>query len=109
MNGEPLYGINISFQPVGKDPKNNPLSGIGSYARTDEDGRYALRTVDKADLEGAVVGKHIVRMLVPKDGDFADDDLPVERPTIVLPMHVRDGSLEFEVSPEGTDQANFDI
>jgi len=110
MDGQPLHGININFQPVAKDPKNNPLSGPGSYARTDADGRYALKTVIPVDLEGAVVGKHVVRMIVPKGGDFEkDDDLPSELPKITLPKHAMDGSLYFEVPAEGSDAANFDL
>ena len=110
LDGQPLHGININFQPIATDPKNNPLSGPGSYARTDSDGRYALKTADHADLEGAVVGNHVVRMIVPKGSDFEkDDDLPSEQPKITLPIHAIDGSLKFEVPAEGSDAANFDL
>ena len=110
LNEEPLAGINVSFQPKGKTPKDL-LPGPGSYGRADADGRYSLKTADLENDEGAVVGKHVVRLIVPDEmrGGDPDDDMPSGTPQIVLPKRAQDGSVEFEVPPGGTDQANFDF
>jgi len=106
LNGQPVPDMMIFFQPVAKDPKN-PRSGPGSTGRTDADGRYVLKTADRRRDEGAVVGNHVVRMMVPDDRPDTHDDMLGTRRRNPLPSEASDGSLQFEVPPGGTDQADF--
>lgn len=113
VNGEPLAaGMGVTFQPRGKTSEDL-RPGPGSYGIADADGRYSLKTMVDLDEEGAVVGKHVVRLAIPEEmrgGDpESDDDMPRGRPAIVLPKRAQDGSVEFEVPSGGTDQANFDF
>src|SRR5262245_63020270 len=68
LDGSPAAGVHVSFQPVGSEGQKNP--GGGSYAITDNDGRFTLKTVDK-DQNGAFVGKH--RVEITTRGAEADD------------------------------------
>ena len=106
MKGKPLANIQVSFQPVSKR-SDEPNPGPGSYATTDADGRYTLRTIEP-EADGAVVGQHKVRLATKAPPqDPADDRAPVYKE--IVPPQWRDGSKTFEVPPGGTDQANFDI
>jgi hypothetical protein len=64
LNGEPLAGADVHFQPIGS--KENPNPGPGSHAKTDDQGRYSLR-VDERQA-GAVVGKHRVMIFAYTHG-----------------------------------------
>ncbi len=106
MKGKPLADIKVSFQPVSQRP-DQPNPGPGSYASTDADGRFTLRVMER-DADGAVVGLHQVRVATKAPPqDPADDRAPVYKE--IVPRQWRDGSKTFEVPPEGTDQANFDV
>ncbi|MHC4177940.1 MAG: hypothetical protein ACYSWU_10555, partial [Planctomycetota bacterium] len=108
MNGKPLPNvvINVSFQPVSAGT-DDPNPGPGSHGTTDAAGRFTLRTIEP-DADGAVVGKHIVRLTTkPPEQAPEDDRAPVYKEFV--PLHWRDGSKTFEVPPEGTDQANFEL
>ena len=105
LNGKPLAGVQINFQPIAAD-KEQSTSGPGSYAVTDSQGQFVLKTVND-DSPGAVSGKHIVRM-VPANGA----NVPVERSIVSnmrLPRNAMDGSLTYVVPQGGTDEANFDL
>ena len=107
LNGKPpSVTVQVSFQPVAVRP-DQPNPGPGSYAETDADGHYTLRTV-MHDAEGAVVGPHKVylRTKAPEQ-DPADDRAPIYKE--IVPPEWRDGSKTFDVPPEGSDQANFDL
>jgi hypothetical protein len=43
LDGKPLAGIHVSFQPTGGGKEQNP--GGGSYAITDDSGGFTLRMV----------------------------------------------------------------
>ncbi len=106
INGKPLADIKVSFQPVSKRP-DDPNPGPGSYGTTDTEGRYTLRTIEP-DADGAVVGKHIVRLTTKPPEQAPEDDLtPVYKEAV--PLRWRDGSQTFEVPAEGTDQADFEL
>jgi hypothetical protein len=92
--------------------KDNPNPGRGSSAYTDENGRFELTSTDR---DGAVVGKHRVRIttrpdaLAGEEGVGSPDGAPVNMPKNALPLEWRDPGKEFTVPAGGTDQANFDI
>ena len=94
-DGKPLAEVRVTFQPKAKGEKEiNP--GPGSYATTDEEGSFELRVVGP-DREGAVVGMHAVRFSHPDSAKYP------------FPYSGRNAGMEFEVPPEGTDEANFDF
>ena len=92
-NGEPLAHAHLSFQPVSTDESG---FGPGSFGRTDEAGRFELRTV-WPDAPGAIPGEHRVTI------SFED---PSKRPRgVVLPREYIEGTATFQVPEAGTDQA----
>jgi hypothetical protein len=113
LDGKPYGKAVISFQPIGTN--DNPYPGRGSSAFTDENGRFVLMC--DAKINGAVVGKHQVRItsrgsdpIGPGPEGGTPDDAPVRREIDPVPpewnLHSK---VEFDVPPGGTDQANFDI
>ena len=113
LDGKPYSKAVVSFQPIGSPDDPNP--GRGSSAYTDENGRFVLQTDDNRN--GAVVGKHLVRIMTrgadvvgqdPTGG--SPDETPINRPVDPIPPEWNAYSnVEFTVPPGGTDQANFDI
>jgi len=103
LDSKPLAEANLTFQPA----TEGKIAGAGSFAFTDANGAYSLRTAD-SDQPGAVVGKHRVeiRLVVPSyDGD------PAKRPPAkTLPAKYNNQTeLQFDVPAGGTDKANFDL
>ena len=121
LDGKPYPNAVVSFQPVGG--KDNPDPGKGSMGVTDADGKFVL--LYDNTTEGALVGKHIVRIstqpgkgtkddpafetgspdgvILPKDAkpDFEYDPIPME--------WNEKSTNTFDVPAGGTDKANFDI
>jgi hypothetical protein len=112
LDGKPYSKAAVSFQPVGD--KDNPYPGRGSSAYTDENGRYVLTSDNVTD--GAVVGKHLVRITTRYDqmpgepgvGSPDNAALIVRRDPIPLEWNA-ESKVHFDVPPGGTDKANFDI
>jgi hypothetical protein len=102
LDGQPLAGANITFQPTGAGS-----AGPGSGAVTDAAGKYVLKTAEKAPRPGAVVGKHTVRIAGAQDQRAPDDDTQRPPAKDPVPAHYRDGSLTFEVPAAGSDKADF--
>jgi len=105
VDGQPLGDCQIRFQPL-RSSEGNINPGPGAFAVTDQDGRFTLRTINPV-RPGAVVGKHRVWMTTVKEED-ATTELGLATAERVPPRY-RNGQLDFEVQPEGTDQANFDL
>lgn len=113
FNGKAYKNAVVSFQPIGT--KDNPNPGRGSSGVTDEAGRFTLMTDD--GHAGAVVGKHRVRIVTqgntgggydPTLGSPDNTDTRTQVDPIPPEWHEK-STKEFEVPPEGTDQANFHI
>jgi hypothetical protein len=117
MDGKPYKGAVVNFQPMGT--KDNPYPGRGSYGHTDDQGRFTLVVDDK--ITGAVVGKHRVRISTvwaqltgasEAEGAPQDGDPNAKRKAVIDPIPLEwnaQSTKEFDVPPEGTDRANFDI
>src|SRR3954451_13439353 len=58
LNGKPYRNAIVQFQPMATTDHPNP--GRASSGRTDEHGRFTLKSIDGKD--GAAVGKHRVRI-----------------------------------------------
>lgn len=111
LDGQPVANVGLTFVPLAEN-KEKVNIGPGSLGKTDEEGRFTLRTV-QGD-KGAVPTDHIVRMELAVSGGGAGsgDELaaPDRTPTkLRLPRSAQDGSLHYQVPPEGTDQADFDL
>lgn len=113
INGQPYGKAVVNFQPMSTG--DNPNPGRGSSAYTDDQGRFVLMS-DEA-IEGAVVGKHRVRIQT-KGGNVmgqdttvvAGDGAPTQRNVDPIPPEWNANSdKEFEVPAGGTDKADFDI
>jgi hypothetical protein len=106
LDGEPLADGVIIFQPIADD--SNPNPGAGSTARTDSEGKFSLETINRKP--GAIVGTHKVKVYsyspeTPVTSD-TDDGRVQER---VPKKYNYTTILTFDVLPEGTDEANFNL
>jgi hypothetical protein len=104
LNGQPLANVHVSFQPVAVGSDHDP--GSGSYAITDNDGRYTLKLVH-GDTPGAVVGKHRVE-ITPRNTDDDADRRGKGAATGVPMRYNRNSELTFDVT-SGTDKADFPL
>lgn len=104
LDSKPLAGASVSFEPVLSDKSTY---GPGSHGITGSDGRFTLR-VGTENIDGAMIGKHTVRISLgdaPK-GDPGGAHLTKE----LLPARYNSGSqLTFDVPPNGTTNADFDL
>ena len=112
LNGKPYGKALVSFQPMGT--AENPNPGRGSSAYTDENGHFTLTSDGTQD--GAIVGKHIVRIRsrdkVTNEvvSEPSPDNAPPPRLVDPIPIEWNEQSdKQFDVPPGGTNQANFDI
>lgn len=121
VDGKPYPNAVVSFQPIGGKDKPNP--GKGSMGVTDADGRYVL--LYDNTIEGALVGKHIVRISTqPGKGTKDDPAYATGSPDgVVLPKGAKPdfeydafpmewnekSEKTFDVPSGGTDKADFDV
>ncbi|MCA9231118.1 MAG: hypothetical protein KDA57_10725 [Planctomycetales bacterium] len=105
LDGEPLVGGVVNFQPVAGGEAN---VGVGSTARTDEQGRFELHTID--NHPGAVVGSHRVRIYSysPESAPVGDTDTGEPQERVPHRYNYR-SKVFFEVPAEGTSEANFEL
>ncbi|MHC2067349.1 carboxypeptidase-like regulatory domain-containing protein [Bremerella sp. T1] len=63
LNGEPVPNCHVMFEPI--------AGGRSSSAMTDDSGRYVLKY--KGDADGALLGKHRVRLITSRDPSRDDN------------------------------------
>ena len=102
LNGQPLAGATITFQPVVDGPSLPTVAG--SVGHSDAEGNFTMRLTDP-DAPGAAVGKHVVTITTATDPQ-RDDALPRGE---IVPIAWRNGSQTFEVPPAGTSKADFQL
>jgi hypothetical protein len=105
FQGAPLAKAWVKFNPIAEG-QGSVEAGVASYARTDEQGKFELKTIFTPEQTGAVPGRHRVRIQSVEGGGDSDAGGAINDP---IPLRYRDGSEVFEVPAAGTDQANFDI
>lgn len=105
LDGKPLADARIGFEP--RRQGNNPNAGPGSYAKTDADGRYELKTLD--GQSGAVVTTHDVWIRTHVAPANRSGDIIDSAPERVPPKYNDASILLLEVTSDGTDQANFEL
>lgn len=104
LNGKPIAGASLTFQPIAAGKTTE--AGQGSYARTDDEGSYELRTALSDEL-GAIAGRHVVLITTSREDNAkpeAGTSLGEQSPRAFL-----DGSVTFEVPAEGTSEADFEL
>jgi hypothetical protein len=105
LDGQPIPGTVVNFQPMAKDGK---MPGPGSVGRCDETGRYVLRTIN--DEPGAVVGTHRVRIYSYSPESPVAQDTDAGLPEEQFPNRYNYGSkLTLEVESGGTGAADFTL
>lgn len=99
LDDKPLDGAEVSFEPEGGRP---------SIAFTDNEGHYVLMFT--GSQEGAVIGKHTVRILSARGASGGEGDEPkVEsRPELLPARYNVDSELTVEVK-SGSNQCDFDL
>jgi hypothetical protein len=103
LNGAPLAGASIVFQPTAT---GNP--GPPSSAETDTDGTFTLYFTD--GKEGAVVGQHKVYITTRKMKPSPENsDIEVEIAAEQVPLKYRSEPPSFDVPRGGTDAAKFEL
>ena len=112
LNGKPLAGAAVLFQPIATDGNNNP--GPGSTGITDADGRYTLTLTTLREPKGAVVGKHMVRVTAHDDTQQdPSDDTPKRQAKplarVLAKYNQAKAILEFDVPASGTKSADFKL
>ncbi len=96
LDGEPLGGAEIVFQPE---------TGRPSYGETDGQGRYELMFAP--DQPGAQIGSHRV-MISTFDVILDEQDQATEIPERLPPRYHRDSELREDVAP-GQNVINFEL
>ncbi len=96
LDGEPLEGAEVVFQPE---------AGRPSYGETDSQGRYRLMFASQQP--GAQIGSHRV-MISTFDVVLDEDDQATEIPERLPPRYHRESELREEVAP-GENVIHFDL
>jgi glycine/D-amino acid oxidase-like deaminating enzyme len=109
LNGKPLAGAIVSFQPI-KEDKGPGKALPTSSGTTDENGAYTLKTT--TDQEGALVGRHTVSIIRINPQAVNRDTRHVTGTGLPPPDSLPDrynekSELTCEVPPEGKRDANF--
>jgi hypothetical protein len=107
LDGQPLAGARINFQPEGEGLKS-VNTGVGSYGQTDANGEYSLTLIDDS-ARGAIVGKHRVmirKITGPAPAEGKDPDRP--SPDLVPAEYNLKSTLTFEVQP-GHNTKNWEL
>jgi hypothetical protein len=109
LNGNPLSGATVMFQPMGKP--GSIVAGEGSTGKTNDKGEFTLKS--STGKNGALVGKHSVSItaLNPKVGEHDTRPPRGGWPTAdkVPSRYNAKSELTFDVGPGGTNQAGFDL
>ena len=96
LDGEPLPGALVEFEPEGGSP---------SYGLTDPYGRYTLRF--NHEQVGALIGKHTVR-ITTRRSTTDENGRPVVLPEKIPPQYNSHSTLKVEVRP-GSNRFDFDL
>lgn len=103
LDGQPLAGGIVSFQPIVVGSEVN--AGPGSTARTGTDGRFTLATI--RGEPGAVVGNHRVKIYSFNAETAKRSANGTHERERVPPRYNYNSTLTFDVPAAGTDKADF--
>ena len=72
-DGKPLPGASVFVYQTGEDgiygPEGNRNPRLRGYLRTDDDGRFRIRTIKPGSYPGSSIAAHIHIHVAPPDGD----------------------------------------
>ena len=97
MKGKPLQFVNVDFYPD---------VGPNARGRTDENGRYELRTMDQAYVLGAAIGANKVTLL---DMWPARNDVMEESGTVVDNSKGEKGRISVKYADMGSTPLQFTV
>jgi hypothetical protein len=104
-DGEPLAEATINFEPIGSPPDYQ--AGPGSFATTDAEGKFELRTTDKRT--GAVVASHRVTIQTFRAERGTDTEIRVVAKERLPNIYHANSKLKFDVPAGGTSSADFHL
>jgi hypothetical protein len=93
LNGVPLDGATVNFQPIA--PEGAIDAGPGSSGKTNANGEFTLTTI--TGLSGATVGTHRVMISLLQTAPGTGDERHVRLMNLVPPQYGADGDLTREV------------
>ena len=100
IGGKPLADVAVNFSPQ----TGGQVDAYAAYGKTDKEGRFTLRLADN-EQAGATAGLN--RVTLHESTGTAESDGAAPLVQLKLPPKARDGTMTFEVPPEGTAEANF--
>ena len=108
LNGKPVAGVEVMFQPVAGETSNVP--GPAAVGVTGDDGRYSVKVIGEQKT-GATIGKNQVMFSGRAAAeDFSEDGSKRGKPAVAIPPRYSiDSKVFFEVPPGGTTTADFDL
>ncbi len=108
LDGKPLAGASVNFLPDTKEKEPGP----GSVGKTDADGKFTLQ-LQTGSGNGAIIGKHRVRITAFEGGDEPPSSNPNEqffrKPLVPERYSGNNTELTFEVPAGGTTEAIFEL
>jgi hypothetical protein len=106
LNGKPLAGATVTFQPYNKGKRE---AGPASAGETNAQGEFTLKLSGK-NANGAVVGEHKVSIsALQGPPPSSADDNPKPRVDLVPERYNTQTELKFQVPAGGTDKADFNL
>lgn len=111
LDGQPLANALVGFEPIPPPGGETYDSSVNSSGKTNDKGEYTLSNFK--DQPGAIVGKHRVRINcmppVVGTGDERRSEAAPPPMDKVPPKYNQQTTLEFDVPPGGTKEANFKL
>jgi hypothetical protein len=110
INGAPLVGATVTFSPIA--PEGTVEAGFSAVAKTNDKGEYTLETIaaNGKQIDGVLVARHRVS-IVKLNQEIGEHDTRPPRGGWPQKNEVPDRyqNQEFEVTPDGTDKADFKL
>jgi hypothetical protein len=110
LDGQPVENVKVLFVPIDRHETGSRLPL--AFAVTDENGRFTL--AHTGGENGAVTGRNQVwlttrRTEPTKQGESESPGVTEISPELLPARYNRATELVFDVPPEGTDRADFDL
>lgn len=107
LDGKPLEGFKVFFQPVNIDPSRPALT---ASAITDSQGYFQLKTIEDYPRVGVSVGEYRVRISwFDPNGHTVGETEPERKPPIQIPLKYQIDGITFNVPEKGTKTAKFQL
>jgi hypothetical protein len=106
MDGKPMPHATVVFEPISGERNSGPLS----QGTTNANGEFTLVTA-QGNREGARVGKHKVSITAyeGEGGVPSSSGAMIGRRLMVPKKYNSESKMTFEVPPEGSTEAHFNL